>query len=126
MCDCRRDGLHVYTSRKCLTAPEARFFWLVSDSPLQIRIPEREVRFDPVRKWRFDFAWTEVKVAVEIEGGAFVRGRHTRGAGYAADCEKYNAALIAGWSVLRFTSEMLRNEEYVLDVVKVLLGRWKN
>lgn len=67
-----------------------------------------EYRFDAVRKWRFDFAWPSRMLAVEVEGGTHSGGRHTRGAGYAADCEKYNEAQIAGWRVLRFTSEHLR------------------
>lgn len=66
-----------------------------------------EHRFDRVRKWRFDFAWPSRMLAVEVEGGTHSGGRHTRGAGYAADCEKYNAATISGWRVLRFTSDHL-------------------
>jgi len=71
---------------------------------------EREYKFHPVRKWRFDFADPHGKVAVEIEGGAFSGGRHTRGAGFIADCEKYNAAILMGWRVFRFaTKEQMRN-----------------
>jgi len=60
-----------------------------------------------LRDWRFDFAWPKEKVAVECEGGVFSRGRHTRGRGYAADCEKYNAAAALGWALIRATGEML-------------------
>jgi hypothetical protein len=61
--------------------------------------PEREHRFDTGgRRWRFDFAWPAVKLAVEIEG----RGRHQSVVGYRADCEKYNAAVAQGWRVMRF------------------------
>jgi hypothetical protein len=69
-----------------------------------------EHRFDADRKWRFDFAWPSRMLAVEVEGGTHSGGRHTRGAGYAADCEKYNAATIAGWRVLRFTGDHLRGD----------------
>ena len=71
--------------------------------------PVREHRFYPGRKWQFDFAWVEQKLAVEVEGGEWVRGRHTRGAGYTRDCEKYNAAVLEGWRVLRFTGGMVEN-----------------
>jgi hypothetical protein len=54
------------------------------------------------RKWRFDFAWPSHKIAVEIEGGTWGKSRHTTGAGFMADCEKYNAATVHGWLVLRF------------------------
>jgi very-short-patch-repair endonuclease len=67
----------------------------------------REHRFAAPRKWKFDFAWPELMIAVEIEGGIWNEGRHTRGAGFAADVEKYNAAAMDGWRVLRYTSAMV-------------------
>jgi very-short-patch-repair endonuclease len=77
---------------------------------LSLPTPEREARFDPVRKWLFDFLWRKPRVAVEIEGGTWKKnGRHTSGKGYANDCEKYNAAALAGYMVLRFTSDMLKD-----------------
>lgn len=66
--------------------------------------PVREHRFHPRRKWRFDFAWPREKLAVEVEGGVWTRGRHTRGSGFVKDTEKYNAAAALGWTVLRFTA----------------------
>lgn len=84
--------------------------------------PVREYRFHPARRWRFDFAWPEQRVAVEIEGGAWVQGRHTRGAGYTNDCEKYNSAMLEGWRVLRFTGDMLKGNlgECLFQVVRLL------
>ena len=67
----------------------------------------KEYKFHPRRKWKFDFAWPLFRVAVEIEGGTWIGGRHVTGAGYAKDCEKYNAAALAGWFVFRFTSDMV-------------------
>lgn len=66
--------------------------------------PEREYRFAPPRRFRFDFAWPSLMIAVEIEGGTWTRGGHTRGSGYASDCDKYNLAASLGWRVLRFTT----------------------
>ena len=71
--------------------------------------PYREYRFHPTRRWRFDFAWPAQKVAVEIEGGVFSRGRHTRGSGFVKDCEKYNNAALMGWTVLRFAQPHLKD-----------------
>ena len=65
--------------------------------------PVPEHRFAPPRRWRFDLAFPDRKLAIEIEGGAFTRGRHTRGAGFVKDMEKYNAAVLLGWRLLRFT-----------------------
>ncbi len=67
---------------------------------------ETEVKFHPTRKWRFDIALTEKKIAIEYEGGVFGGGksRHTTGKGYAGDALKYNEAQKLGWRVLRYTS----------------------
>jgi hypothetical protein len=64
-----------------------------------------EYRFHPKRKWRFDFAWPASRIAVEINGGVWVQGRHNRGKGYLADLEKMNAAQAAGWRVGQFTPQ---------------------
>ena len=70
--------------------------------------PQREFMFHRKRKWRFDLAWPELLIAVEVEGGIWTGGRHVRGEGYEADCEKYNEAQLAGWMVLRFTPGMIK------------------
>lgn len=72
---------------------------------------EREYQFHPTRRWRFDFAWPLKKIAVEIEGGVWSNGRHTRGSGFIEDCRKYNEAVILGWRVIRVTTEMVRSGE---------------
>ena len=66
-----------------------------------------EYRFDPKRKWRFDFADPVSKVAVEIEGGVYQNGRHNRGGGFIQDCEKYNTATAQGWRVFRLPSKLI-------------------
>lgn len=84
--------------------------------------PEAEYRFAPRRRFRFDFAWPDYMAAVEIEGGTWSGGRHTRGAGYEADCIKYNIATLKGWRVLRFTSGMLGDPDMVAAQVAQLLA----
>lgn len=81
---------------------------------------QREWHFDPIRKWRFDFCWPGKMIAFEIEGGQWSQGRHTRGAGFEADCEKYNAATIAGWRVFRITPAMIRTGTAMLLVERVM------
>jgi len=46
-------------------------------------------------------AWPELKVALEIEGGIWAKGRHVSPRGFILDCEKYNEASSLGWVVLR-------------------------
>lgn len=74
-----------------------------------IPTPTSEHRFHPTRKWRFDYAWPDLRVALEIEGGIWTGGRHTSGAGYQKDMEKYNQAAILGWCLLRITPEQARS-----------------
>jgi very-short-patch-repair endonuclease len=71
--------------------------------------PVREHYFAKPRRWRFDAAWPSLKLAVEIEGGTWVNGRHNRGAGFEADLEKYNHAGLLGWTVLRFSGTAVRS-----------------
>ena len=69
-----------------------------------------EYRFDEKRKWRFDWAIPDLKVAVEFEGGVFEKkGSHTTAKGYTKDTEKYNRAAQLGWTVLRYTAMNYKN-----------------
>lgn len=78
--------------------------------------PERELKFCQTRRWRFDFAYPVVGMAIEVEGGIFSRGGHTRGAGYRANCEKYNTATLLGWRVLRYTDREINNGEAAKEI----------
>jgi very-short-patch-repair endonuclease len=85
--------------------------------------PEREHRFDPVRRWRFDFAWPAFLVAAEVEGVLPEGGRHQRMAGFEADADKYNAAAAAGWCVLRFTPAKVKAGYAVRAIEHILEKR---
>ena len=94
---------------KAKSEPEERFAlaWRALDGPPF----EREFAFAPPRKWRFDFAWPDSLIAVEIEGGAYegeARGRHMRQGGFAADCEKYANCALMGWRCIRLTPAMIQ------------------
>jgi very-short-patch-repair endonuclease len=75
-----------------------------------------------VSRHRIDFAWLEQRVSVEIEGGAWTNGRHTRGSGFVRDCTKYNLATLQGWRILRFTVTHLEKMPIVLAQVKQALS----
>lgn len=83
----------------------------------------REHRFHPTRRWRFDFAWPDEKVALEVEGGTYVRGRHSRAAGFAQDCEKLNEAQILGWVVIRADRYQVKSGEARRWVLRALEER---
>lgn len=69
--------------------------------------PVLEYRFAPPRRWRFDLAWPAHKAAVEVDGGTWIGGRHSRGTGYERDAEKLNEAALLGWLVIRVTPALV-------------------
>ncbi len=81
--------------------------------------PRREFRFTD-RRWRFDFAWWDQKLAVEVEGLSHWKSRHTTNKGFQADCEKYNTATMLGWRVLRFTGKEIRKGEALSLIERAL------
>lgn len=76
------------------------FFTVLCRSDLKVECV-KEFRFHPTRRWRFDYAIPKYKIALEVEGGVWTQGRHTRPQGFLGDVEKYNAATTMGWRVLR-------------------------
>lgn len=71
--------------------------------------------------WRFDLAWPPLKLAVEIEGGLYVGGRHTRGAGFEEDLRKYDAAMRLGWDVYRCGKQLIKSGQ-ASATISTLIG----
>jgi very-short-patch-repair endonuclease len=91
---------------------DAFLFYLRTFAP-DLPEPVCEHRFHHTRRWRFDFCWplNHHKIAVEINGGQWVNGRHNRaGQGYENDLEKLSYAAAYGWCVLQFTPQQLNND----------------
>lgn len=90
--------------------------------------PVREYRIIPERKYRWDFCWPAHLLAVEIQGGTWSRKRtaHSSGPGIKRDCEKHNLAVVAGWKVLMFTSDMVQDGTAVEITRKALSPSGKN
>ncbi len=86
------------------------------------RMPDREYQFakEEGRRWRFDFAWPEQKVAAEINGGTWTNGRHNRGSSMAKEYEKLNHASLGGWRVFQFTTEMVLSGTAIDMIVTAL------
>lgn len=100
--------------------------------------PEMEYLFAaPIgRRWRFDYAWPALRIALEIEGAVFGRaikgedgkvyrvgGRHSTGAGLQNDAFKYNRAAILGWLVVRATTTMVRDGHAIAELVDAFKAR---
>ena len=81
--------------------------------------PQAEYRFHPKRRWKADYCWPEHKIIVEIEGGIWTQGRHTRGYGFMGDMTKYNFAGLLGYRVFRFTPSQLKKGEAQLFMREV-------
>ena len=79
---------------------------------------EPEYRFHKTRKWRLDYGNPKRKLAVEIEGGIWIKGRHTTGSGFKKDIEKYNTLASMGWLLFRCTpSDFFNIGEYLSEVI---------
>lgn len=101
----------------------------------QAGIPfEREFRFAKSmgRRWRADFIvsmWPKPSDAafpfaflVEVDGGAFIAGRHSRGTGVEKDAEKQSAAAILGYRVIRVTPRQVEDGR-ALSWIRAALGQ---
>ncbi|WP_156189684.1 DUF559 domain-containing protein [Acinetobacter indicus] len=81
----------------------------------------QEFKFHTARKWRADFHISNTKLLIEVEGGIWSNGRHTRGKGYLGDMEKYNTATMMGYQVLRFSTEQVTSG-YAIQEIKKMVG----
>jgi len=87
---------------------------------------EAEYKFHGSRKWAFDYAIPQFKLAIEIEGGIWTFGRHSRGRGYQDDLQKYNSATAGGWTIFRFSTEdILKGDEifFLADWMSYRVGQ---
>ena len=95
------DLLHKYLTEKGLTL-------------------EKEYRFHPVRRWRFDYCIKSKMVALEIEGAVYQNGRHQRASGFLKDMEKYNEAAIMGWFLIRVTPQDVEKNKEIELIDRIL------
>lgn len=82
----------------------------------------KEYKFHPTRRWRFDYAIPEHKIALEVEGGVWTGGRHTSPKGFLGDIEKYNTATLMGWRVFRTTPDDLYKLSTINLIKAAILG----
>jgi hypothetical protein len=104
-------------SRQTAAKPPLRdVFTVICKTDLKVDCV-KEFKFHLVRKWRFDYAVPEHKIALEVEGGVWTGGRHTSPKGFLGDIEKYNTATLMGWRVFRTTPDDLYKKK-TLDLMK--------
>lgn len=107
-------------SRRRIARIDLAFTLAFQCEALKLPKPVRELRFAPPRRWRFDLAWPDHWVAAEVDGATYAQGRHARGQGIHADCEKVSTAAAMGWRVLRFDREMVEDGSAVALVERAL------
>ena len=78
---------------------------------------EQQFRFSSKRKWPADFYIPCKKLLIEIEGGVWSKGRHLRPQGFINDCEKYNAATLLGYRVIRIPSDWFNKQLHFVDEI---------
>jgi len=91
-----------------ISAPETEYRFCAHHVGGGVGIRKR-LKAAGLKDWRFDFAWPDKRLACEVEGGGFVGGRHTRGAGFREDCHKYHHAMRLGWTVYRYEESLIKS-----------------
>jgi len=84
-----------------------------------VPVPVPEFKFHPTRKWRIDWCWPDQRIGLEVDGGIWHAGRHTRGAGWLKDTEKLNAAAVLGFRMLRATPQQMATGEILTTLQEV-------
>jgi len=82
--------------------------------------PEAEARFHPTRRWKFDYLFRGFGLAVEVQGGNFVRGRHVQGAALIQEYEKLNAAAALGYRIIFVTPRQVANGQALAAIEAAL------
>ena len=84
-------------------------------------VPELEVKFHTTRKWRFDLCWPEIPgpLAIEVDGGLWIQGRHNKGGEIIKTHEKYGEAMADGWRIYTTNSSHIK-DGYARKIIKRL------
>jgi very-short-patch-repair endonuclease len=82
--------------------------------------PQREQCLIPGRRFRCDLIWAGPRLVVEVDGGTYIQGRHSRGSGQAQDAEKHNLLTLLGWRVLRVTTTHVRSGDACCWIAQAL------
>ena len=122
----RKKGTRSYKSKGLRSTP-GRYYLEAVCPKMGLPSPVPEHRFHVKRLWRFDYAWLEWKVALEVEGlqRPGKKSRHTTNSGYIGDMEKYNEAALDGWLVIRVVPSQLYSVGVELLERALVVRGWK-
>ena len=86
--------------------------WAVIDGPAYVT----ELQVVEDRKFRFDYAWPEEWVALELQGGIYLAGKggHVAPKRFQNDCDKFNRAVCAGWRPCKLATGQVTPENLLL------------
>jgi hypothetical protein len=100
-----RHGIQNSRMGNIKLSPEEEFIRQCQEKKLPLPLRQSRKPWEGTgRRFRADFLWESPRLILEVDGGTWSGGRHTRGTGYASDCEKHALAILAGYTVLRATS----------------------
>lgn len=100
---------------------ESLFFALLISQGLPL--PEKEVKMIDGRRYRIDYAWPDLRLGVEIQGGVYTRGAHGSITGILQGYKKSNDAALYGWTLLYFTPAEMKSLTTINHIKKVY--QWK-
>lgn len=121
--DLSQDEFKKLAKRSQKESLENKFLRTWTEEFSNLPPPVSQYRFHDTRKWRFDFAWPEWKLAVEIQGGTWSKGGHNTGYGITADYEKLRVAQRLGWKVLPYSTQDCKDMvQVVTEVAEILCG----
>ena len=115
----------MYKGKPCVISPSKTEHLIVMEIHLkELGLEfEREFQFAKSigRRWRFDWCVPRLMLAIECEGIVWKgdAGRHQRATGMSEDLHKYATAMSLGWSVWRFSPQMILRGE-----AKEFLALW--
>ena len=120
---------------------EEYFFGLLEEAGIPIPVTEyefssRKNKEGMYKRWRFDYAWPEYGLALEVQGGNFAGGRHSRGGALKQEYQKVNSAAAEGWRIMFTIPEWIdtrktprgRNNQMtgiIKDLREALHGGWE-
>jgi hypothetical protein len=114
----------AWTAEEVLRGTRSELEAVLANRLHQAGVPLGEAQWPVIagRRFRFDRAWPARRVACEVNGGVYSGGRHVRGKGHAADCEKLSIAAAEGWRTLVVTREMIESGRAVALIRQALAG----